>query len=386
VGRPSPADYQPPLTVWSHAWRALLVAAVSGFVWFTVNEQRTEPRLLLDLALGVPALVLFWWRRRLPVTVAVLTVVLSAGSALAAGPAVLASVSLASRRVWPEVLGIGVLNMVAAFAFSMVHPMNQSESLWITQASNLVFTAGMLAFGMYVGSRRELLWTLRARAERAEAEQELRADRSRLEERGRIAREMHDVLAHRISQISMRANALDYRDDLSADELREGITVIRETAQHALTDLRGVLGVLRDPEGGPLHAPQPTYDDLGQLVAEARRSGQRVVLDDTVAPDAEVPDPTGRALYRIVQEGLTNARKHAPGAELSVELRGCPETGLDVVLSNPLGFAPGTPRPVPGAGLGLVGLTERVALHGGRVEHGPRDGAFVLRCWLPWAA
>jgi signal transduction histidine kinase len=359
------------------------MATISVFVWFTVADGLTTGRLVLDLALGVPAVALVWLRRRHPVAVAVVTVLLSAGSATAAGPAVLSSVSLAVRRRWLEVLGIGVLNLVAATVFMRVHPPSTTEPFWITAASNLVFTAGMLAFGMYVGSRRELLWTLRARAERAEAEQELRAGRSRLEERGRIAREMHDVLAHRISQISMRASALDYRDDLTPQDLREGIAVIRETANEALTDLRGVLGVLRDGDGAPLHTPQPTYADLGDLVADARRSGQRVTFDDAVHRDVPVPESTGRALYRIVQEGLTNARKHAPGAELSVAVSGSPADGLDVVLRNPLGFGPAA---APGAGLGLVGLAERVALHGGRVEHGPAAGAFVLRCWLPWAA
>ena len=131
----------------------------------------------------------------------------------------------------------------------------------------------MLAWGMYIGSRRELLWTLRHRAERAEAEQELRAAQSRSNERERIAREMHDVLAHRISQISMHAGALAFREDLTADEMRDSAGVIQAKAHEALTDLRGVLGVLRDGPASSPHAPLPTYADLPALVEEARGSG-----------------------------------------------------------------------------------------------------------------
>ena len=236
---------------------------------------------------------------------------------------------------------------------------------------------------MYIGSRRELLWTLRARAERAEAEQELRAAQSRLSERGRIAREMHDVLAHRISQISMRAGALGYRDDLTAEEMRADAVVIRDTAHQALTDLRAVLGVLRDEAGDPLDAPQPTYADLPGLVDEAREAGMRVTYVDEVATEQPVPEAVGRTLYRIVQEGLTNARKHARDAEVRLEVRGRPEDGVDVVVRNPLGFGPSH---TPGAGLGLVGLAERAALAGGRLEHGDTGQEFVLRGWLPWPA
>ncbi|WP_246142796.1 sensor histidine kinase [Nocardioides rubriscoriae] len=387
-GRPSPDAYQPPLRWWSHAWRLVAMALVVGVVWGTIGAQRSTAEVVLDLALGTAALVLVHLRRRAPLAVALVTAVLSSLSATASGPAILAGVSLATGRRWVQVVAVGAVNFAAGTVFSAVYPPSDPQPWWVTAVTNLVFTSAMLAWGMYIGSRRELLWTLRARAERAEAEQELRADRSRLEERGRIAREMHDVLAHRISQISMRAGALGYRTDLSADELREGVAVIRDAANDALTDLRGVLGVLRGgPDGadgadGSDHAPQPTYADLGELVGEARRDGVRVAFCDAIV-DAPVPEATGRTLYRIVQEGITNARKHAPGAELSIDVHGSPEDGIGVVLANPLGFGP---TATPGSGLGLVGLAERAALRGGRIEHGTHQGSFVLRGWIPWTA
>ncbi|CAN5379228.1 histidine kinase [soil metagenome] len=380
---PTSADLAGPLSWWGHTWRVLLTLTIGGVAWATIADTQSDRAFVLDAGLGLVSLGLMFFRRRWPVTTAVLTTVLSSFSAFAAGPATLAAVSLATRRRWREIVPVSVLGLACAEVFTTLHPATSEDPRWLSLTFNVVAIGASTAWGMYVGSRRELLWTLRARAERAEAEQEVRADRSRLAERSRIAREMHDVLAHRISQISMRAGALSYRDDLTAAELRECAAVIRDSAHAALTDLRGVLGVLRDDSGEVLDAPQPTYADLASLVEEARHSGQRITYLDEVATDVPVPEAVGRTLYRIVQEGITNARKHAPGAQLDVVLAGTPTDGVGVTLSNPLGFGP---TRTPGAGLGLVGLAERTALRGGRLEHGPDGGAFVLRGWIPWAA
>jgi len=243
-----------------------------------------------------------------------------------------------------------------------------------------VFCAAMLAWGMYIGSRRELIRTLRHRAESAEAEQALRVAQARDHERHAIAREMHDVLAHRISQISLHAGALGFRDDLTAEEMRANASVIQAKAHEALTDLRSVLGVLREADGDLL-TPQPTYADVAGLVAEAAAAGPEVRFCDRVR-EGPPPDQVGRTAYRIVQEGLTNAAKHAPRAVVDVLLTGAPGDGLTIEVRNPLGFGPAS---TPGAGLGLVGLAERAALSGGRLEHAVEDGHFVLRAWIPWA-
>jgi signal transduction histidine kinase len=233
---------------------------------------------------------------------------------------------------------------------------------------------------MYIGSRRELLWTLRQRAERAEAQRDLRLRKARSDERAAIAREMHDVLAHRISQISMYAGALAFRRDLDVDQLRAGISDVQERANDALADLRGVLGVLRDPDTGLVqHRPQPTFDDIDDLIDASRAGGARIDVENRIST-RPVPTALGRTMYRIVQEGITNATKHAPGARLHVELSGG-EDGVDVVVRNPL--APGAGR-VPGAQLGLVGLRERVELAGGELEHERNGATFVLRASLPW--
>jgi signal transduction histidine kinase len=385
VDRPAPEEYQPPLRWWSHAWRVLAMLAISALVWLpsaSVQQHRAEWWSLLDLVLGLVAYVLVFLRRRRPVLVACVIAVLSAVSGTAGGPAVLAAVSVATRRRWREIALVGSLNFAAAQFFSTMTA-SDDDPAWVVLLANVIATAGILGWGMYIGSRRELIWTLRSRAERAEAEQELRLAQARGQEQTRIAREMHDVLAHRISQISMHAGALAFREDLGPEETRASAEVIRDTAHQALTDLRGVLGVLRDGTTGErLHAPQPTYADVPTLVDQAEDSGVRVELEDLVTGGCP-PEAVGRTVYRIVQEGITNARKHAPGAVLTVRLSGSPETGMDVLLRNPVGFGP---TRTPGAGLGLVGLTERAELSGGHLVAGREGSTFVLHGWIPWAA
>jgi signal transduction histidine kinase len=378
-----PREYQPRLTLWGHLWRLGCCLIASAVGWFPIVDDQTEVQWALDVGLGLTAYVLaFGLRRRWPVPIAVVVCLLSAGSGIAGGATLLATVSVATRRRWREIALVGSLGFATANFFVTWQPGTNDEPWWLVIGINAVATAALLAWGMYVGSRRELLWTLRHRAEQAEAEQELRLAQSRSNERERIAREMHDVLAHRISQISMHAGALAFREDLSADEMRESAGVIQAKAHEALTDLRGVLGVLRDSAGELMNAPQPTYADVTTLVDEARESGMSVTLADTLSDDAPVPDAAGRTVYRIVQEGLTNARKHAPGAALAIQLTGSPDEGIDVVLRNPLGFG----SVVPGSGLGLVGLAERTELRGGHLEHGRDGAAFVLHGWIPWAA
>jgi len=384
VDRPTPAEYQPPLRAWSHAWRVVLMLAISAVTWLPAWETEADTSDLwwiVDVLLGAGAYVLVFYRRRHPLGVAIVTSLAGGVSGIAAGPAVLASVSVATHRRWRQLVVVGSLGFACAQLYSTLTATND-DPIWIILIANAVATVGILGWGMYIGSRRELIWTLRSRAERAEAEQELRVARARSNEQARIAREMHDVLAHRISQISMHAGALAFRDDLTAEEVRSSAAVIREKAHEALTDLRGVLGVLRDDAtGARLRVPQPTYDDLRALVDEARASGLRIELQDLVQGDP--PDAVGRTVYRIVQEGLTNARKHAPGAVVTVQVSGSPDDGVDVLLRNPIGFGRSS---TPGAGLGLVGLAERAELRGGRLEAGRDGSTFVLHGWIPWAA
>lgn len=384
--RPQPAETQPALGWASSTWRYALCVVISLIVWVPVAgaERREHPDLLaLELVLGAAAYVAVWFRRSAPVPIALLVAVLSAVSGIAAGPATLAAVSVATRRVPWQVVLVGVANFVSAQTYVALAPFEDNDPV-ISLAVNLAVNAGMMGWGLYLGSRRELLWNLRRRAERAETEQDLRLARARSTERARIAREMHDVLAHRITQVSMHAGALAFRDDLDSARLREGLEQIQGQANDALHELRDVLGVLReDGQGQQSAQPQPTYADIASLVAEARTLGLDVDFHDEVDASAPVPPATGRAIYRIVQEGITNARKHAPGAVVAIRSTGNPEAGITVRLANPVAHRAAA---APGSGLGLVGLRERAELRGGRLDQGTDGRTFVLEAWLPWTA
>ena len=379
------ASFQPPISRWGHTWRLLICLFVSVVAMGTSYPELTDHpwRITFDLATGVAAFVLVRHRRRWPFPIVLVLVALTTVSAAAAGPAVLATVSIATRRVWWQIAVVAVSSTAAGLISTSLLPSTEpSSEWWLTAFTTAAITLALLGWGMYIGSRRELLWTLHQRAERAEAERDLRVRKARADERAAIAREMHDVLAHRISQISLHTGALAFRTDLDVDDLRAGIDEVHDRADEALADLRSVLGVLRDPDTGLVaNRPQPTYADLDELVEESRAAGARIDLDDGLV-DRPVPTALGRTLYRIVQEGITNATKHAPGARLQVELRG-DDDRIDVVLRNPLGLGRAQ---VPGAELGLVGLQERVELAGGSLDHGREDGAFVVRASLPWVA
>ncbi|MET8319367.1 histidine kinase [Micromonospora sp. NPDC005189] len=233
-----------------------------------------------------------------------------------------------------------------------------------------------LVFGLWVRARRDTLAALRDRAERLEREQEAHADRVRAEERTRIAREMHDVVAHRVSLMVVHAGALEVT---AADPTTvEAAVLIRTTGRQALTDLREVLGVLR--QAGPAVMPERGLDALDELIGESRTAGLRVCRQDEGVPSA-LPATVGRTAYRVVREALTNVRKHAAGAETTVCLRYLPD-GLEVVVRN--GPSEGGPA-LPGAGQGLLGLRERVELLGGRLEAKPVDGGFLVRALIPLA-
>jgi signal transduction histidine kinase len=380
-------DYQPRLGVWSHVWRYALVVAISAAAWIELAGWQWENDrawFVADLALGIGALVLVAWRRRWPLTVALVTNAVTIVSASAGGPATLALVSLATRRRWREIIPVSVVGLVAGLAFDRFNPV--SDEPWpVTVPIIVALVAVTVGWGMYIGSRRELLATLRLRAETAEAEQAARVSQARTAERSRIAREMHDVLAHRISLVTMHAGALSYRQDLTPEQVQETADIIQDTSHQALVELRQVLGVLReDPGDADPERPQPSAEDLPELIGEARASGMKVVTEREGPVDG-VPEGIGRDAYRIVQEALTNARKHAPDTLVTVDLWGAPGEGLNVEIRNPLRI--GDPADTPASGLGLLGLAERATLAGGRLRHEvTADREFTLTAWLPWPA
>jgi signal transduction histidine kinase len=277
--------------------------------------------------------------------------------------------------------------------------------------------AALVGWGMLLRANQALISSLRDRAERAEADQARRVAEARAAERTRIAREMHDVLAHRLSLLATYAGALAYRPDAPPEQMSRAAEVIRSGAHQALDELREVIGVLRDDESpgrsdGQADGmrPLPGAADLPRLIEESRAAGMVIEVgggawqeggpaaDEAAVVDVTPcgllspwPDAVGRTAYRVVQEGLTNVRKHAPGAAARITLDAGPGAGLHVTIANRMapagagGLASGARAPaVPGSGTGLIGLGERLELAGGTLESGTRGGEFQLRARLPW--
>ncbi|MDQ2679013.1 MAG: histidine kinase [Actinomycetota bacterium] len=368
---------------------SFVVAVVFGALILSITvddaaNRMTSGQVVTDATLGALCCVALWWRRRWPFGVALVCVVLGAFSTFGTVAGLFALFSLAVRRPIRPALLVAALFVPSAVVCSIW--LGRTDN-WSVMLPTLALAAAAVAWGMFVRARRQLLATLRDRARRAEADQLVRAEAARLAERTRIAREMHDVLAHRISLVALHAGALEVAPDLSPAQVRESAALLRSTAHQALEELRDVIGVLREEpgHGRPSTVPQPTLADIPRLVEEARRSGAKVELDMQVDGAAAAPGALGRDAYRIVQEALTNISKHARGTLAQVRVTGAPDRGLHVCVRNPPAVGANDRPAPPGSGTGLLGLQERVTLADGVLVHGPdASGGFVVEADLPW--
>ena len=356
-------------TKWLQDRRVVDAAAVLGCLFLTVLAVKASwsglPRPVIAVA-GTLGSLVQWRRLRWP---AIAAVVGSAAYLLSGnpGPWLVGVYSGAScsprRRVWLVALAGWV--GFEGLSWLVAGRLSATDIAWSAVATGLV-----VAVGLYTAARRALLESLRDQADRAVAERRLHDEQARAAERTRIAREMHDVLAHKVSLIALHAGALE----LTADgPSKDSAGLIRVTAREALQELRYVLGILREStEDGP--AP-----DVSELVRVATEAGQRVELRDDAPP---LPAPTARVVHRVVQEGLTNARKHAPGATVTVTVTGQPDGTVEVTVDN--GASQRAALDLPGTGAGLIGLAERVRLVGGTLHSGPHEHGWRLRAALPW--
>ncbi|MGI5519740.1 sensor histidine kinase [Micromonospora sp. CA-259024] len=269
----------------------------------------------------------------------------------------------------PVLAWVVTISTVPVLTF--VHPENLVAVLLLLGALAIV--------GDLIRRNRLSRHALAAQTEMSEREQERRAV---LEERTRIARELHDVVAHHMSLIAVQAETAPYRlTEVPAPAAAEFVA-IAASARDALTDMRRLLGVLRSESTGPQTAPQPDLTNLDAMVDAARRAGLPVTLDAGPVDDDRVPAPVGLAAYRIVQEGLANAARHAAGAAVRVTVRVGP-SGLGVRVEN----SPADVRPTTdvGAGHGLTGMRERATSLGGTFTAGPLpDGGYAVAAELPY--
>jgi signal transduction histidine kinase len=350
-----------------------LIAFAIGFATL-VDTWELHPPWLRPVAIvfGIAGVVSLRWRRSHPTAVGIFASAVSI-VICTSGANFVALFNAAIRARGRDLAVIAGLTTVSCFTNPLLY--RGPQSLQLEFGAGLGFAGAALGFGLFVRARRQLVQSLREQADGA-------ANEARAAERRRIAGEMHDVLAHRLSLLSVHAGALEFNSDAPAEEVAKAAGVIRESARAALEDLRDVIGVLREDTGESLtQPPQPTLADLAALVEESRAAGMRITARIELG-DAAPPAALGRTAYRITQEALTNARKHAPGAAVTLTVDASDsDVRIEVRSLAPVAVAS---VPLPGAGTGLIGLAERVTLANGELEHGvDPDGAFVLRARLP---
>jgi signal transduction histidine kinase len=382
----SPARRGPGLAVTAGVIGAI-GALTAATIWGEFSSHTAPSLLVLDVAVGAVACALLPVLLRWPVPGALALAVLAAVSPAATPAATFGTLYVAQRRRFAVAAAVGAAGVVAGAVQGLWRPIGGLPYIWWLVLV-IVAEAALVGWGQLTQARHALIASLRERARRAEAEQGRRVAEARAAERTRIAREMHDVLAHRLSLLATYAGAIEYRPDAPPEQVARAAGVVRAGAHQALDELREVITVLRedDGDGDGAQRPQPGLADLPRLVEESRDAGERVQLDDRVPDPAALPGAAGRTAYRVVQEGLTNARKHAPGEPVQVVVDGRPGGGLLIDIRNPVVNGQAAGPVIGGSGTGLIGLTERVRLAGGELDHQATDGEFRLSARLPWPA
>ncbi len=355
-------------------------------VWGLYSSGETAAWLALDIAVGGVSCGLLPGLMRWPVVGALALAVLAALSPAATPPATVGVLHVAQRRRFPVAVAVATVGVITHATRDLWRPLAGLSFVWWLVLV-IIAHAALVGWGALSQARQALIASLCERANRAEAEQGRRVAEARAAERTQIAREMHDVLAHRLSLLATYAGALEYRPDAKPELVSRAAAVVRTGAHDALSELRDVIAVLRDNgqaggEGG--QRPQPALADLPELIEESRDTGTHVELDNRLAEAGGPPNVIGRTAYRVVQEALTNARKHATGEPVRIVLSGTPGTRLTIDINNRMPGHTTATNAVPGSGTGLVGLTERVRLAGGELDHHATDGEFRLHAWLPW--
>jgi signal transduction histidine kinase len=245
--------------------------------------------------------------------------------------------------------------------------------IFFSIVSTIVWTIGFA-----IGRQFQAADEAKERAARAERAREERARAAVADERARIARELHDVVGHSVSVMTVQASAVRRLLRPHQERQREALLVVEQTGREALAEMRRMVGVLRRPEEGPALAPQPSLEHVDKLVEHAREAGLAVELSIEGTPE-QLPAGVDLTAYRLVQEGLTNALKHARARQAEVRVR-YGEGHVEVTVSDD-GHGVGSGE---GGGHGLVGMRERVSVYGGELEAGPRaGGGYRLRARLP---
>jgi signal transduction histidine kinase len=331
-------------------------------------------------AAGVTGLVgfLVLWRHRFPRSMTGV-VLLSHVVCNAPGPfaAMVYTVGGLYRTCRLRLLAVGLAALASKTAAAVLN------GAGLDLIHGIAFVAAALLMGMYVAARHQLISAMREQAAERDRQQALLQEQARGVERTRIARELHDVVAHRVSHAVLAAGALQVSADRGTDWVAQQANRIRGIGAQALVELREILGVLTrgEEEGKVPLEPTPTAADLDTLIADCRQFGMEITWLRHGEIDT-LPCSIQLAIYRVIQEALTNALKHAPGARITVELARR-DRGVHVEVVN----GPPTKPPdeiLPSGGYGLMGLAERLRVLGGTLEASAQPaGAFCVRAIIP---
>jgi signal transduction histidine kinase len=368
----------------------VVVAAVAAVLEFVVGRDSDDaPTMPLGLTIAAALVITLdlLARRQFPF------------GALAATAIVASAVSFIDGRLVPYSAAVFLTVIAASFLFGQLEDRRQAiAGLVILAAATAIVTRndpdGALGDGIFTtllfsvvwlagfvfASKREEARAAAERATRLELEREAEARAAVAEERARIARELHDVVGHSVSVMTVQASGVRRLLKPEQEREREALLVVEQTGREALAEMRRLVGVLRRPEEAPALAPQPSLEYVEKLVDQAREAGLPVEL--RIEGDAtQLPTSLDLTAYRLVQEGLTNAIKHANATRAEVVVRyGDGEVEL-LVSDDGTGSSDGD---VDSGGHGLVGMRERVAVFGGELEAGPRpNGGYALRARLP---
>jgi signal transduction histidine kinase len=376
-------------------WSTLHPSVLPVGLWVVMVAEQLAVRpahLAVGLAGATVIALAFAVRRRRPlVAVVTVPVVMAVGAMLGVSTKQTSTPILAAfwaifllfaalegrRRV------VGVVVVLLGVALSMLFDGGAADlaNLLDSAVFGLALCVPAAVTGAYVRARHRYTAVVEERALLLESRREMAAAAAVADERMRIARELHDVIAHSVGLMGVQAAAVRRLLEPEQDKLREVLLSVEETGRSAIDELAHVLRVLRGTAAEAGGAPQPSLDDVAGLVSAGRAAGQEIVLEVTGAP-ASVPPGVALSAYRIVQEALTNARKHAPAAPVRLGID-CRQDGLEVRVSNPLPAALPLPRSSGAGGHGLIGMQERVAAFGGSLTATPCAGNFVVAAVLP---
>lgn len=367
-----------------------LTVLVQAEIWLSPGPDPDEIPIMVfpgGQATGALAALLFTlslaWRQRFPMVVLLLAfpaVATSATSSLDARISLTAAFMVATYSAGAHTRGRSAL-MAAGGVAGLVLLAIARSSTGVEEASDVVlpltFMAGPWLAGLAIRERRDRELVLEERAAILERERDEHARVTVAEERARIAREMHDIVAHAMSVIVLQARGARRMIAGDPDAARDALDAIESTSSQALAEMRQMLGLLRDDDDAP-RAPDPGLAELDGLVAQLREAGLQVDVDVEGAP-TDLPAGLDRAAYRILQEALTNVLRHADAANASVTIAYRPD-GLELTVHDP-----GAPA-VEGSsdGRGILGMRERAATFGGTLDAGPdAAGGFSVRASLP---